>query len=202
MPVTSRGHHTRHQHRLHGYRLHRCLSPPEDTTHGISIDCRGIGSISIGNCHLQRMPDMVSVSTAWVYGSGMIHGAINCNNYKSDTSRRCHTRHGYRLHRYGYHGHGYRVPPEQDATHGIGIGCMGISSMSIGTCHHRTRKRHQHQLHGYGYHGHGYRVPPEQDATHGISIDCMGIGSISIGNCHLQRTPHTASVSVQWVSWP
>jgi hypothetical protein len=49
----------------------------EDAGHGISIGC-------IDACHLQKMPHMVSVSAAWVYG---------------------------------HHGHGYRVPPEQDATH-------------------------------------------------------------------------------------
>ena len=67
---------------------------------------------------------MVSVSTAWVYGSGMIHGAINCNNYKSDTSRRCHTRHRYRLHRC--------LSPPEDATHGMGISCMDMGIMAIG----------------------------------------------------------------------
>ena len=150
-------------HRLHGYGI-GCMSI-EDATHGISIDCMGISSMGIGNCHhrtrkrhqhhghgyrlhgylvhgIDCMGIWFMVSAAWVYGSGMIHGAINCNNYKSDTSRRCHTWYRYRLHRCmvpaswqwvssttrtGHHTrHGYRVPPEQNTTHGISIGCMGI----------------------------------------------------------------------------
>ena len=74
---------------------------------------------------------MVSVSTAWVYGSGMIHGAINCNNYKSDTSRGCHTRHRYRFN--GYHGHGHLV-------HGVGCMDMGIMAMDIE--YHQNRMPH------------------------------------------------------------
>ena len=81
---------------------------------------------------------MVSVSTAWVYGSGMIHGAINCNNYKSDTSRGCHTRHRYRFN--GYHGHGHLVHGVgcmsiEDAGHGISIGCIDIE-------YHQNRMPH------------------------------------------------------------
>jgi hypothetical protein len=72
--------------------------------------------------HQNRMPHMVSVLAAWVYGSGMIHGAINCNNYKSDTSREHHTRHGYRFHRHLVHGIG--CMSIEDAGHGISIGCI------------------------------------------------------------------------------
>ena len=95
-------HHTRH-----GYRLHRCLSPPEDTTHGISIDCMGIGSISIGNCHLHRMPHMAWVSAAWIW--------VSWPWISSTTRTGCHTRHRYRFHRHLVHG----------------IDCMGMVSASV-----------------------------------------------------------------------
>jgi len=137
---------------------------------------------------------MVSVSTAWVYGSGMIHGAINCNNYKSDTSRGCHTWHGYQLHGYGYHGHGYRVPPEQDATHGMGIGSIGIWFMASTAW---VWYRHRFNGHyGHGYLVHGVGCMSIEDAGHGISIGCIDI------EYHQNRTPHTAWASVQWVSVP
>ena len=108
--------------------------------------------------------------------------------------------HGYRFNGYLVHGigimamgiehHQNRTPHMgiscMDACHGIGIWFVGISPMSIGNSHHRTRKRHQHRRHHawYQLHGHGYRVPPEQDATHG-----MGISPIDA--CHLQRMPDT-----------
>ena len=100
------------------------------------------------------------------------------------TSRRCHTRHRY------------RVPPEQDATHGIGIMAMDIEyhqnrmphtasvswpwvSSTTRTGHHTW---HRHRFNGYQFHRY---------LVHGISC---------IDACHLQRTPHTASVSWPWVS--
>ncbi len=163
---------------VYGYHGHGYL------VHGVgcmSIEDAGHG-ISIGcidACHLQKMPHTASVSTAWVsvpWASGS----------------------WYQLHKC--------LSPPEDATHGIGIGSMGISSMSIGNCHHRTRKRHQH-------HGHGYRVPPEQDATHGISIGCIGVwfrhqlhgcmGIMAMGiEYHQNRMPHMVSVSTAWVSVP
>ena len=87
--------HYGHGHLVHGV---GCMSI-EDAGHGISIGCIDI------EYHQNRMPHMASASTAWVYGSGMIHGAINCNNYKSDTSRGCHTRHGHRFNGYQFHRH-------------------------------------------------------------------------------------------------
>ena len=141
------------------YQLHRCLSPPEDTTHGISIDCMGIGigsmgisSMSIGNCHHRTRK------------------------------------------RHQHHGHGYRVPPEQDATHGIGIGSIGIWFMASTAW---VWYRHRFNGHyGHGHLVHGIGCMSIEDATHGISIGCIDI------EYHQNRMPHTASVSVQWVSWP
>ena len=118
-------HHTRH-----GYRLHRCLSPPEDTTHGISIDCMGIGSISIGNCHLQRMPHTAWASVQWVSWPWASGSWCRLHEYRGH-----HTRHGYRLHGHQFHGHlvhGIGCMSIEDAGHGISIDCMGMGIMAMG----------------------------------------------------------------------
>jgi len=63
---------------------------------------------------------MVSASVQWAlwpWASG--------SWYWLHEHRGCHTRYQYRL-------HGYRVPPEQDATHGIGIDCMDMGIMAMG----------------------------------------------------------------------
>ena len=158
---------------------------------------------------------MVSVSTAWVYGSGMIHGAINCNNYKSDTSRGCHTWHGYQLHGYGYHGHRHLVHGVgcmsiEDAGHGISIGCIDIEYHQNRTPHMASASTawvwYRHRFNGHYGHRHlvhGIGCMSIEDAGHGISIDCMGMGIMAMDiEYHQNRMPHTASVSVQWVSVP
>jgi len=125
--------------------------------------------------HQNRMPHTASVSVQWVSWPWASGSWCRLNRH--------HTRHGYRLHRC--------LSPPEDTTHGISIDCMGISSMSIGNCHHRTRKRHQHRLHGYG-----------------IGIGSMGIMAMGIWfmvlAAYLQRMPHMVWVSAAWiwVSWP